>query len=343
MEFVDAVERPGILERFYWNLVKTVPGWNTIDQKFIEDKILINVITDLRTLGYDANGDILDKANLLENEYDDAYSEMDNDAVSVVDSVLTKNPNLTTKEQQLKALKKRGLREIRYYQNPTFYNNLKETSEFFRVPNLKLNLRERIAEFVKGYHYNEITNKEIEDVVDTISKIIMSYFGFSSTGKDLLLKRDINRIKIDNEEKEKYKILRNLDELSQKDKLELLMKLLRIYIPKYSQRNMIPFDIDMLLQKKYNEISSIIKKDDEPSELFQNKDNKRKINTIEIKNKADIGKIKDISDRRIKLLAEIRKEVDDKFEDLTKSEENEIVDTIFARMVKGGIFNDLLI
>lgn len=340
----DAKNRPQIITDFYKRLVETVDGWQYADPEKIANLITLHTITELRRLGYAPNGEILDKGD-IESAYDDNIVIEISDTLSVADSVITQNPNLDTKEKQLRALRQRAYDYLHneIYLNENLYDQLEKSKETNRFPSLKKSFKDRVNSIIKKYNYNEVDEEDKQNIIDTLVNFTLSYYGFDSLGKDLQLKRNVNKYKMSKEEKELYDAIWNLPTLNPMIGRKLLKNLIKIYMPLYSYRNIIPYDKQLLINKKYDTIlqqhKNVFK--NKPSKLFSNKDISDaafsiKLDTDEFKN------IKNLDDRRRDVIDYIKKEVEIYNRSLTPNEEKEVINTLFAQQVNDGLFNDLI-
>lgn len=251
------------------------------------------------------------------------------------------------KQKQFTEFNSKALELMEGYKNrDKVYKGLLNLKSEDRVPALKQDIRGRLRQFIVDYKYDLLTEKEIENMVTAFVNILLPYYGFDYFGNDLGFKQNLDNFEMTPEEKKTYENVWAIKLGNDKGRIPLLERMIKIYLPLYNDKNTIPYDLDLLLEKKRN---IMLKDHNNDLSFVENKNANRK----ETFNKAnqllldDINKFKKINsidERRRALENAIKEKMKTVLAgtNITEEEIDDISNFLFTYYVADGMFGDLL-
>lgn len=251
------------------------------------------------------------------------------------------------KQKQFTEFNSKALALLEGYKNhDKVYKSLINLKNEDRVPSLKQDIRGRLRQYIVDYKYNLLTNKEIENMVTAFVNILLPYYGFDSFGNDLGFKKNLDNFEMTPEEKKIYENVWAIQLENDNGRIPLLERMIKIYLPLYSDKNTIPYDLDLLLEKKRdimlkahnNDLSFVENKNVNRKETF-NKANQLLLDDIK-----KFKKINSIDERRRALENAIKEKMETVLsgENITEQEIDDISNFLLTYYVADGMFGDLL-
>lgn len=251
------------------------------------------------------------------------------------------------KQKQFTEFNSKALELLEGYKNhDKVYKSLINLKNEDRVPSLKQDIRGRLRQYIVNYKYDLLTEKEIENMVTAFVNILLPYYGFDSFGNDLGLKQNLDNFEMTPEEKKTYENVWAIQLENDNARIPLLERMIKIYLPLYNDKNTIPYDLDLLLEKKRdimlkdhnNDLSFVENKNANRKETF-NKANQLLLDDIE-----EFKKLNSIDARRRALENAIKEKMNTVLSgtNITEEEIDDISNFLFTYYVADGMFGDLL-
>lgn len=251
------------------------------------------------------------------------------------------------KQKQFTEFNSKALALLEGYKNhDKVYKSLINLKNEDRVPSLKQDIRGRLRQYIVDYKYDLLTEKEIENMVTAFVNILLPYYGFDSFGNDLGFKQNLDNFEMTPEEKKTYENVWAIQLGNDNGRIPLLERMIKIYLPLYNDKNTIPYDLDLLLEKKRdimlkdhnNDLSFVENKNANRKETF-NKANQLLLDDI---NK--FKKINSIDERRRALENAIKEKMKTVLSgtNITEKEIDDISNFLLTYYVADGMFSDLV-
>ena len=292
-----------------------------------------------------------DDVNMEERKMiEDKKQKEDNilDIVSQVEKQIDKEKNEEDeKQKQFKEFNSKALELMEgYKKHDKVYKALIDFKKEDRVPSLKQDIRSRLRQYIKDYKYNLLTEKEIENMVTAFVNILLPYYGFDSFGNDLGLKQNLDNFEMTPEEKKTYENVWAIKLDNDNGRIPLLHRMIKIYLPLYNDKNTIPYDLDLLLEKKRNimleahnnNLSFVENKNANRNETFN------KVNQLLLDDIKKIKKLNTIDSRRRALENAIKEKMETVLSgtDITEKEIDDLSNFLLTYYVADGMFSDLV-
>lgn len=292
-----------------------------------------------------------DDVNMEERKMiEDKKQKEDNilDIVSQVEKQIDKEKNEEDeKQKQFKEFNSKALELMEgYKKHDKVYKALIDFKKEDRVPSLKQDIRNRLRQYIKDYKYNLLTEKEIENMVTAFVNILLPYYGFDSFGNDLGLKQNLDNFEMTPEEKKTYENVWAIKLDNDNGRIPLLHRMIKIYLPLYNDKNTIPYDLDLLLEKKRNimleahnnNLSFVENKNANRNETFN------KVNQLLLDDIKKIKKLNTIDSRRRALENAIKEKMETVLSgtDITEKEIDDLSNFLLTYYVADGMFSDLV-
>lgn len=251
------------------------------------------------------------------------------------------------KQKQFTEFNSKALALLEGYKNhDKVYKSLINLKDEDRVPSLKQDIRGRLRQYIVDYKYDLLTEKEIENMVTAFVNILLPYYGFDSFGNDLGLKQNLDNFEMTPEEKKTYENVWAIQLGNDNGRIPLLERMIKIYLPLYNDKNTIPYDLDLLLEKKRdimlkdhnNDLSFVENKNANRKETF-NKANQLLLDDIE-----KFKQLNSIDERRRALENAIKEKMKTVLSgtNITEEEIDDVSNFLFTYYVADGMFGDLL-
>ena len=292
-----------------------------------------------------------DDVNMEERKMiEDKKQKEDNilDIVSQVEKQIDKEKNEEDeKQKQFKEFNSKALELMEgYKKHDKVYKALINFKKEDRVPSLKQDIRSRLRQYIKDYKYNLLTEKEIENMVTAFVNILLPYYGFDTFGNDLGLKQNLDNFEMTPEEKKTYENVWAIKLDNDNGRIPLLHRMIKIYLPLYNDKNTIPYDLDLLLEKKRdimleahnNNLSFVENKNANRNETFN------KVNQLLLDDIKKIKKLNTIDSRRRALENAIKEKMETVLSgtDITEKEIDDLSNFLLTYYVADGMFSDLV-
>ena len=292
-----------------------------------------------------------DDVNMEERKMiEDKKQKEDNilDIVSQVEKQIDKEKNEEDeKQKQFKEFNSKALELMEgYKKHDKVYKALINFKKEDRVPSLKQDIRNRLRQYIKDYKYNLLTEKEIENMVTAFVNILLPYYGFDSFGNDLGLKQNLDNFEMIPEEKKTYENVWAIKLDNDNGRIPLLHRMIKIYLPLYNDKNTIPYDLDLLLEKKRNimleahnnNLSFVENKNANRNETFN------KVNQLLLDDIKKIKKLNTIDSRRRALENAIKEKMETVLSgtNITEKEIDDLSNFLLTYYVADGMFSDLV-
>lgn len=292
-----------------------------------------------------------DDVNMEERKMiEDKKQKEDNilDIVSQVEKQIDKEKNEEDeKQKQFKEFNSKALELMEgYKKHDKVYKALIDFKKEDRVPSLKQDIRNRLRQYIKDYKYNLLTEKEIENMVTAFVNILLPYYGFDSFGNDLGLKQNLDNFEMTPEEKKTYENVWAIKLDNDNGRIPLLHRMIKIYLPLYNDKNTIPYDLDLLLEKKRNimleahnnNLSFVENKNANRNETFN------KVNQLLLDDIKKIKKLNTIDSRRRALENAIKEKMETVLSgtNITEKEIDDLSNFLLTYYVADGMFSDLV-
>ena len=292
-----------------------------------------------------------DDVNMEERKMiEDKKQKEDNilDIVSQVEKQIDKEKNEEDeKQKQFKEFNSKALELMEgYKKHDKVYKALIDIKKEDRVPSLKQDIRSRLRQYIKDYKYNLLTEKEIENMVTAFVNILLPYYGFDTFGNDLGLKQNLDNFEMTPEEKKTYENVWAIKLDNDNGRIPLLHRMIKIYLPLYNDKNTIPYDLDLLLEKKRNimleahnnNLSFVENKNANKNETFN------KVNQLLLDDIKKIKKLNTIDSRRRALENAIKEKMETVLSgtDITEKEIDDLSNFLLTYYVADGMFSDLV-
>ena len=292
-----------------------------------------------------------DDVNMEERKMiEDKKQKEDNilDIVSQVEKQIDKEKNEEDeKQKQFTEFNSKALELMEgYKKHDKVYKALIDIKKEDRVPSLKQDIRSRLRQYIKEYKYNLLTEKEIENMVTAFVNILLPYYGFDTFGNDLGLKQNLDNFEMTPEEKKTYENVWAIKLDNDNGRIPLLHRMIKIYLPLYNDKNTIPYDLDLLLEKKRdimleahnNNLSFVENKNANRNETFN------KVNQLLLDDIKKIKKLNTIDSRRRALENAIKEKMETVLSgtDITEKEIDDLSNFLFTYYVADGMFGDLV-
>ena len=292
-----------------------------------------------------------DDVNMEERKMiEDKKQKEDNilDIVSQVEKQIDKEKNEENeKQKQFTEFNSKALELMEgYKKHDKVYKALIDIKKEDRVPSLKQDIRSRLRQYIKEYKYNLLTEKEIENMVTAFVNILLPYYGFDTFGNDLGLKQNLDNFEMTPEEKKTYENVWAIKLDNDNGRIPLLHRMIKIYLPLYNDKNTIPYDLDLLLEKKRdimleahnNNLSFVENKNANRNETFN------KVNQLLLDDIKKIKKLNTIDSRRRALENAIKEKMETVLSgtDITEKEIDDLSNFLFTYYVADGMFGDLV-
>ena len=270
------------------------------------------------------------------------------DIVSQVEKQIDKEKNEEDeKQKQFTEFNSKALELMEgYKKHDKVYKALIDIKKEDRVPSLKQDIRSRLRQYIKNYKYNLLTEKEIENMVTAFVNILLPYYGFDTFGNDLGLKQNLDNFEMTLEEKKTYENVWAIKLDNDNGRIPLLHRMIKIYLPLYNDKNTIPYDLDLLLEKKRdimleahnNNLSFVENKNANRNETFN------KVNQLLLDDIKKIKKLNTIDSRRRALENAIKEKMETVLSgtDITEKEIDDLSNFLFTYYVADGMFGDLV-
>ena len=270
------------------------------------------------------------------------------DIVSQVEKQIDKEKNEEDeKQKQFTEFNSKALELMEgYKKHDKVYKALIDIKKEDRVPSLKQDIRSRLRQYIKNYKYNLLTEKEIENMVTAFVNILLPYYGFDTFGNDLGLKQNLDNFEMTPEEKKTYENVWAIKLDNDNGRIPLLHRMIKIYLPLYNDKNTIPYDLDLLLEKKRdimleahnNNLSFVENKNANRNETFN------KVNQLLLDDIKKIKKLNTIDSRRRALENAIKEKMETVLSgtDITEKEIDDLSNFLFTYYVADGMFGDLV-
>lgn len=270
------------------------------------------------------------------------------DIVSQVEKQIDKEKNEEDeKQKQFTEFNSKALELMEgYKKHDKVYKALIDIKKEDRVPSLKQDIRSRLRQYIKNYKYNLLTEKEIENMVTSFVNILLPYYGFDTFGNDLGLKQNLDNFEMTPEEKKTYENVWAIKLDNDNGRIPLLHRMIKIYLPLYNDKNTIPYDLDLLLEKKRdimleahnNNLSFVENKNANRNETFN------KVNQLLLDDIKKIKKLNTIDSRRRALENAIKEKMETVLSgtDITEKEIDDLSNFLFTYYVADGMFGDLV-
>lgn len=251
------------------------------------------------------------------------------------------------KQKQFTEFNSKALELMEGYKNhDKVYKTLINLKSEDRVPTLKQDIRGRLRQYIADYKYDLLTEKEIENMVTAFVNILLPYYGFDSFGNDLGLKQNLDNFEMTPEEKKTYENVWAIQLGNDNGRIPLLERMIKIYLPLYNDKNTIPYDLDLLLEKKRN---IMLKDHNNDLSFVENKNANRKetfkkANQLLLDDISKFKKINSIDERRRALENAIKEKIKTVLSgtNITEEEIDDISNFLFTYYVADGMFGDLL-
>lgn len=299
------------------------------------------------------NDDVnMEEQKMIENKKQKEIEKKDKDdileIVSQVEKQIDKEKNEEDeKQKQFTEFNSKALELMEgYKKHDKVYKALIDIKKEDRVPSLKQDIRSRLRQYIKDYKYNLLTEKEIENMVTAFVNILLPYYGFDPFGNDLGLKQNLDNFEMTPEEKKTYENVWAIKLDNDNGRIPLLNRMIKIYLPLYNDKNTIPYDLDLLLEKKRdimlkahnNDLSFVENKNANRKETF-NKANQLLLDDIE-----KFKKINTIDERRKALENAIKEKMNIVLSgtNITEKEIDDISNFLLTYYVADGMFSDLV-
>ena len=292
-----------------------------------------------------------DDVNMEERKMiEDKKQKEDNilDIVSQVEKQIDKEKNEENeKQKQFTEFNSKALELMEgYKKHDKVYKALIDIKKEDRVPSLKQDIRSRLRQYIKEYKYNLLTEKEIENMVTAFVNILLPYYGFDTFGNDLGLKQNLDNFEMTPEEKKTYENVWAIKLDNDNGRIPLLHRMIKIYLPLYNDKNTIPYDLDLLLEKKRdimleahnNNLSFVENKNANRNETFN------KVNQLLLDDIKKIKKLNTIDSRRRALENAIKEKMETVLSgtNITEKEIDDLSNFLFTYYVADGMFGDLV-
>ena len=292
-----------------------------------------------------------DDVNMEERKMiEDKKQKEDNilDIVSQVEKQIDKEKNEEDeKQKQFTEFNSKALELMEgYKKHDKVYKALIDFKKEDRVPSLKQDIRSRLRQYIKDYKYNLLTEKEIENMVTAFVNILLPYYGFDTFGNDLGLKQNLDNFEMTPEEKKTYENVWAIKLDNDNGRIPLLHRMIKIYLPLYNDKNTIPYDLDLLLEKKRNimleahnnNLSFVENKNANKNETFN------KVNQLLLDDIKKIKKLNTIDSRRRALENAIKEKMETVLSgtDITEKEIDDLSNFLLTYYVADGMFSDLV-
>lgn len=292
-----------------------------------------------------------DDINMEERKMiEDKKQKEDNilDIVSQVEKQIDKEKNKEDeKQKQFTEFNSKALELMEgYKKHDKVYKALIDIKKEDRVPSLKQDIRNRLRQYIKNYKYNLLTEKEIENMVTAFVNILLPYYGFDAFGNDLGFKQNLDNFEMTPEEKKTYENVWAIKLDNDNSRIPLLHRMIKIYLPLYSDKNTIPYDLDLLLEKKRdimleahnNNLSFVENKNANRNETFN------KVNQLLLDDIKKIKKLNTIDSRRRALENAIKEKMETVLSgtNITEKEIDDLSNFLFTYYVADGMFSDLV-
>lgn len=292
-----------------------------------------------------------DDVNMEERKMiEDKKQKEDNilDIVSQVEKQIDKEKNEEDeKQKQFTEFNSKALELMEgYKKHDKVYKALIDIKKEDRVPSLKQDIRSRLRQYIKNYKYNLLTEKEIENMVTAFVNILLPYYGFDTFGNDLGFKQNLDNFEMTPEEKKTYENVWAIKLDNDNGRIPLLHRMIKIYLPLYSDKNTIPYDLDLLLEKKRdimleahnNNLSFVENKNANRNETFN------KVNQLLLDDIKKIKKLNTIDSRRRALENAIKEKMETVLSgtNITEKEIDDLSNFLFTYYVADGMFSDLV-
>lgn len=270
------------------------------------------------------------------------------DIVSQVEKQIDKEKNEEDeKQKQFTEFNSKALELMEgYKKHDKVYKALIDIEKEDRVPSLKQDIRSRLRQYIKNYKYNLLTEKEIENMVTAFVNILLPYYGFDTFGNDLGLKQNLDNFEMTPEEKKTYENVWAIKLDNDNGRIPLLHRMIKIYLPLYNDKNTIPYDLDLLLEKKRNimleahnnNLSFVENKNANRNETFN------KVNQLLLDDIKKIKKLNTIDSRRRALENAIKEKMETVLSgtNITEKEIDDLSNFLFTYYVADGMFGDLV-